>query len=257
MNRQKQSFDSCFEVFLADTPESKKIHYQLRYRVYCDEIGFEDKEQFPAQLEMDEWDSRAVHFLVRHKYTQQWLGGLRMVRHKSHVFPFQESSITHERIPSARYKNSVEISRLCITKEARRFAFRNSAIDAPEENRKISFLHDYRNINRNIMWGLYRAAALYSVRQGIKHWYMLSTPALAYCVKKQGFDIQQIGEAGSRQSVRLPYYLSAKQVLDNSLWLEDYRHDFRLYSDITNDISVDVGGRQVKQIGVISFVSRI
>ncbi len=106
------------------------------------------------------------------------------------------------------------------------------------------------------MWGLYRAAAVYSVRQGIKHWYMLANPALAYSVKKQGFDIQQIGDA-SRQSTRMLYYLSTRQVLENSLLIEDYRHDFRLYSDIATDVSVDMGGRQVKQIGVISYVSRI
>ncbi|WP_371741544.1 PEP-CTERM/exosortase system-associated acyltransferase [Methylomonas fluvii] len=256
LNRQKQYFDNCFEVFLADTRESKKIHYQLRYRVYCDEMGFDDKERFPAQQEIDEWDKSAVHFLVRHKYTQQWLGGLRMVTPKGHVFPFQESSSSHQRLPRGGYKNSVEISRLCVTKEARRFAFRNPAIDLAEENRKISFLHDYRNINRDIMWGLYRAAAVYSVRQGIKHWYMLANPALAYSVKKQGFDIQQIGDA-SRQSTRMLYYLSTRQVLENSLLIEDYRHDFRLYSDIATDVSVDMGGRQVKQIGVISYVSRI
>lgn len=206
---------------------------------------------------MDEWDSAAVHFIVRHRYTGQWLGGMRMVRHKDQVFPFQERSTTYERISSDRCKSSVEISRLCILKEAKRFAFRNSAVDVPEENRKISFLHDYRNMNRNIMWGLYRAAALYSARQGIKHWYMLSSPPLAYFVKKQGFEIQQIGGFNSSQNLRLPYCLNVNQVLENPLWLDDYRNDFRLYSDIDNQFSANMDRRQVTQIGVISFVSRM
>ncbi|OQW79253.1 MAG: PEP-CTERM/exosortase system-associated acyltransferase [Proteobacteria bacterium ST_bin11] len=252
MNRQKQSFDNCFEVFLADTPETKKIHYELRYRVYCEEVGLEDKRRFPDQQEKDEWDNCAVHFLVRHRYTRQWLGGIRMVMHKGQVFPFQESGVAFERLSRDRYKNSVEISRLCIIKEARRFALRNTSVDVTEESRKISFLHDCGNMNRNIMWGLYRAAAIYSARNGIKHWYTLYNPALASLVKKQGFDVQQVGNASPRQSSREPYYLSVKKILENPLWLEDYRNDFRMYSDIDKE----AGRRQVKQIGVVSYVAR-
>ncbi len=36
-------FDDHFEVFLADTRESKEIHYSIRYQVYCEEMGFENK----------------------------------------------------------------------------------------------------------------------------------------------------------------------------------------------------------------------
>lgn len=221
-------------------------------------MGFVNNGQFPGQQEIDEWDSGAVHFIVRHRYTGHWLGGLRMVWPKERIFPFQERSATYKRISSVRYKNAVEISRLCMLKEAKRFASRDSAVDVPEESRKISFLRDYGNKNRNIMWGLYRAAASYSAQRGIKHWYMLSSPALAYFFNKQGFDIQQIGEANNRQSLRLPYCLNVKQVLDNPMWLEGYRNDFRLYSDIGNEFSVNmIERRQVKQIGVISFVSRM
>ncbi|WP_446810185.1 PEP-CTERM/exosortase system-associated acyltransferase [Methylomonas sp. 2BW1-5-20] len=257
MNRQKQFFDNCFEVFLADTPESKKIHYQLRYQVYCDEMGVELNAHFPERLETDEWDSDAVHFLVRHKYNGQWLGCLRLVRHNAHGFPFQERCTTYDKLSKARYKSSVEISRLCVLKSARRFALKSSPMDVPEENRKISFLHDHANMNRNIIWGLYRAAALYSAEHDIKHWYILSSPALAYFVNKEGFDIQQIGDSRHRHNQRLPYYLSVNQVLENPLWREDYRNGYWLYSDLETEFYTATVRRQLKQIGVISFVSRV
>ena len=40
-------FDHNYEVLLANTEESKNIHYKLRYQVYCDEMRFEDKNKFP------------------------------------------------------------------------------------------------------------------------------------------------------------------------------------------------------------------
>ena len=71
--QQKVSFDSNFEVFLADTLEGKQIHYNLRYQVYCDEMGFEDKDSFPDKMESDEWDDNSVHFIVRHRASGQAL----------------------------------------------------------------------------------------------------------------------------------------------------------------------------------------
>ncbi|MBS3963093.1 MAG: GNAT family N-acetyltransferase, partial [Methylomonas sp.] len=72
---EKRFFDSNFEVVLADTFESKLINYNIRYQVYCDEMGFEDKDVFPDEIEFDEWDKNSVHFLVRHKSSENWLGG--------------------------------------------------------------------------------------------------------------------------------------------------------------------------------------
>ena len=98
MITQMHSFDTNFEVFLADTPGSREIHFNLRYQVYCEEMGFEDKDRFPDQMESDEWDDCAVHFLVRHRYTGQWLAAMRLVYHKDSAFPFEEKSRLDEKI---------------------------------------------------------------------------------------------------------------------------------------------------------------
>lgn len=255
MIRQKLSFDSCFEVFLADTPESKEIHYRLRYQVYCDEMGFEDKERFPDRQETDEWDNDAVHFLVRHKYTGQWLGALRLVRHKDYGFPFQERCNLHEKLSRTGYKHAIEISRLCVLKEARRYKPRAYGVD--EGSRNVSFLHDHRNLNRSIMWGLYRAAVVYSAQNDIAHWYILVTPALAYFVNKEGFEMRQIGDPCNHRGQRTPYRLSVNHILKNPLWQQDYRNDYRLYSELMDAFPARLGQRQLRQIGVISFVSRM
>ena len=60
-------FDQHYEVLLADTPESKAIHYSIRYKVYCEEMGFENKDNFHQKQEVDNYDQHSVHFIVRTK----------------------------------------------------------------------------------------------------------------------------------------------------------------------------------------------
>ncbi|MGZ8186120.1 MAG: GNAT family N-acyltransferase, partial [Methylobacter sp.] len=72
-------FDDHFEFFLADTDESKEIHYSIRYQVYCEEMGFENKDDFPLEQEFDEYDNHSTHFIVRHKPTGHWVGAMRLI----------------------------------------------------------------------------------------------------------------------------------------------------------------------------------
>ncbi|MBD9355127.1 PEP-CTERM/exosortase system-associated acyltransferase [Methylomonas albis] len=240
MISEKHSFDSCFEVFFADTPESKRIHYNLRYQVYCDELGYEDKENFPEQMEFDEWDPHAVHFIVRQRYSGQWLGALRLVYQNQASFPFEAKCVPEHRISARQYQQSIEISRLCVLREARRFApraFQPCDMGAEQivkgnGNGNVRYLHTIKNQSRSIMWGLYRAAVIYSARNDIKRWYILVTPSLAHAVKKEGFEMHQVGKACDYRGQRIPYVLDVEHILANSLWQKDYRADYRKYSDL-------------------------
>lgn len=238
---EKQSFDSCFEVFLADTPESKQIQYNLRYQVYCDEMGFEDKDKFPDQLESDEWDDSSAHFLVRHKSSGHWLGGLRLVYHKESLFPFEEWSMPYEKIASKDRQFSVEMSRLCIIKEARRFTSKRFApyglpdMELPENGGNVRSFYNFKNQSRSIMWGLIRAAVLYSARNDLSSWYFVVAPSLACFITKEGFDMRQIGDPCEHRGLRTPYRLSVANILANPLWQKDYKNDFRLYSELVDE----------------------
>lgn len=242
MNSEKQSFDSCFEVILADTPESKQIHYHLRYQVYCEEMGFEDKDKFSDQMEMDEWDDHSVHFLVRHKGSGDWLGGMRLIRHND-LFPFEKWSAPYQQLTEKDRQFSVEMSRLCIVKEARRFTSKRFApYGLPDEeffgeSNKVKSLFDFKNQSRSLMWGLIRAASLYSARHNVADWYFVVAPALACFLTREGLDLRQIGDACDHRGLRNPYRLTVENVLDNPLWLKDYKKGYRRYSDLA-DVSL-------------------
>ena len=176
---QLEFSDSHFDVLLADTSESKRIHYKLRYQVYCDEKKFEDKKQFQDGIERDEWDNDATHFLVRHKFTGQYLGTLRLARSLQYKLPFEKHSSPYRRLNNKQYYSSVEISRLCVIKEARKFIPRSKTTECLQYAEiKSCNIHDYRPLNHELMWRMIRAAALYSYDIGLKEWYILVSPAL-------------------------------------------------------------------------------
>lgn len=238
MASEKQSFDNCFEVFLADTPESRQIHYNLRYQVYCEEMGFEDKTQYPDEMESDEWDDKAVHFLVRHKLSGHWLGGLRLVYNENGPLPFERHSTSHQHISPGQRKISVEMSRLCVIKEARRFSSKRFAPyglpdqEIAAENDKVRSFYNFKNQTRSMIWGLFKAAVDYSAEKNLDYWYFIVAPALAYFIKREGFELSQIGEPCDHKGVRTPYRIAVKNILQNPLWQTDYKNDFYVYSEV-------------------------
>ncbi len=147
MNLKKNPFDDGFEIVIADTPESKKIHYQLRYSVYAEQVGSGYKALFQEQMESDAWDNCAVHFLARHKASGAWVGGLRLVFANNSVLPFAEGCPAYQKIASQTPGSAVELSRLCIVNKPSKNGLNNANFDAGHQG-------------KSVMWGLIRAAGV-------------------------------------------------------------------------------------------------
>lgn len=258
MIEEKRYFDNSFDVFLADTPESLEIHYNLRFRVYCDEMGYEDKERFPDRLEKDHWDENAVHFLVRHRESGCWLGAMRLVKPSGYRFPLEDRCTPYQPLSVNQYRNSVEISRLCVLREARRLNLHRrpaKVLANGEVDRRVSFLQDYKSLSRSVMWGLYRAAVVYCQQTGIRDWYILVTPSLAHAVKREGFEMTQIAEPCGLNGVRTAYRLSVAHILKNPIWEHDYKRDFLRYSDLNDEFAAYGHMRRpLRQIGSVSYI---
>lgn len=80
-----------YEVVLADTEESKQIHYQLRYQIYCLEKGFLKVENPEEEMEKDIYDDKSIHFLV--KSGNRWIGTFRLVIDHLEGLPFYKVSV--------------------------------------------------------------------------------------------------------------------------------------------------------------------
>ena len=240
MISQKKTFDSNFEVFLADTLESQEIHYNVRYKVYCEEMGFEDKELFPNQMEFDEYDSKSVHFLVRHKWSGQWIGAMRLIlSDDGNPFPMEQWCELNEELTSSRYRHSVELSRLCVLKETRRFSAKNLISNATgsrdeinnEEKSNIRLLNQHKNLGLTNMWGLLRAASKYCAAKKIDDLFLFVTSALAFSIRKQGFVLDQLGEPAEHKGKRVPFLWKNSNLLVSSMWETDFIEDLHIFSE--------------------------
>ncbi|WP_026610913.1 PEP-CTERM/exosortase system-associated acyltransferase [Methylocaldum szegediense] len=214
-------FDSRYEVVLADTEDSKEIHYALRYRVFCLEKRFENPTRFGRQMEMDQYDSQAVHFLVKDRVTNNWIAAARLIFNSVESLPI--STVANIEIPE-RLHNVViaEFSRLLILN-----SFRHSQRQAPAEP--------------EILLGLIRAAREYSLSQNTENWVFLCRRAINRILGSVGIAMEQIGPACVYRGIRVPYLMDLNKAFDNVPRVSPRTHQmfsrtqtYFCYSDLYN-----------------------
>jgi N-acyl amino acid synthase of PEP-CTERM/exosortase system len=237
-------FDDYFEVYLADTLESKEIHYSIRYQVYCEEMGFENKDDFPLAREFDEYDNQSVHFIVRHKHSGQWVGAMRLIIKKDQLLPIEKYCALNEPICNNVMHKTVELSRLCVLKEVRR---RFNDIDPPHgicdesqnitETNTVKLLKNHRQCNRSIIWGLLNAATEYCYSANIKNWYFITTSVLERVLRKGQFNMQSIGEPCIHNGERFPFKKDVIDTYQNEVWRKDFKSGYRLFSQMDVQVS--------------------
>lgn len=229
-------FDDHFEVFLADTQESKAIHFSIRYQVYCEELGFENKADFPLEQEYDAYDDRSIHFIVRHKDTGAWVGAMRLIFKNNQPLPMEKNCNLDEHIEYSNSYQSVELSRLCLVKEIRR---RLTDIDPPlgiteysneidETDNVKSFYNHHRN-SRSTIWGLLHAATEYGYNNNIQKCFFLTTNALARVIRKGGLSLLNIGAPCYLNGERYPFKMNVVETYHCEIW-NSYKNGYRHFS---------------------------
>ena len=110
-----------FEIIRANTPDLRELAYLLRYQVYVHEHGFEKPEDHPGEREIDDYDARSLHILLRHRKSGIVVGTARLVlpelTNPGESFPIQTVS-SHPIIQDPEIAaHAVEFSRLAISRE--------------------------------------------------------------------------------------------------------------------------------------------
>ena len=195
------SFDSKYEVFIADCEKSKSLSYRLRYKAYCLESRFENPDQFKLKMEFDENDERSVHFVVRSRKTREWVGSVRLIIGSFCDIPsrkFVQAPKTHLGNEAAKehfasleeFTKVLEISRLSVLER-----FRKPGAGAEDRLEGIT-----------IMIGFLRAGYEYSNKQGYKHCFFTVAPALARILRRMHFHFCQVGSIVDYHGRRIPHY---------------------------------------------------
>ncbi len=117
-------FLTYFEPVVATTQTLKEEAFKIRYRVYCEDLGYEPAEKFPDYQEKDEYDDYSIHYLLRHIPSGLFAGCVRVIQPQGkstyHVFPF-EKLVRHDlNLSPGNRHQFCEISRLAVLPEFRK-----------------------------------------------------------------------------------------------------------------------------------------
>lgn len=182
--------DNRYDIVLADTEESKDIHFKLRYQVYCLEKGFEEAQKFADNLEKDEYDEKAAHFLIRCHATQSWIGTFRIVLDKFHRLPLNDhATVQPEHIPTHE-QLCAEFSRLAVLRtfqEPKSGAITNVQLDC------------------HILMRAINSGVRYAQQAGAAEIAFFCQRSLGKVVDKIGISMQRIGPGSHHRGLRFPF----------------------------------------------------
>ncbi|HEY7166730.1 MAG TPA: GNAT family N-acyltransferase [Candidatus Binatia bacterium] len=182
-------FDDHFEVLLADTPWAKAIHYNLRYRVYCVERGYENPEAFPDGKERDHYDDFSRHFLIRSFESGEWLAALRIIKFPFEALPINRvSQIEKDRLPDLGNAQVAELSRLCAIAPKARLAF-----------------DEIGPVTSWVSMAFMRAARAYALENNIRYLFVLIADSLARILNRAGIEFLPVGPMSEYRGKRRPY----------------------------------------------------
>ncbi|CAG1064703.1 acyl homoserine lactone synthase [uncultured bacterium] len=179
--------------------------YRLRYKVYCEERGFEKPEDHPDGLEIDAFDRHSVHFGAFNEMGEL-IGTARIILNSGDGFPLEKNCVLSSDVSLIERERLGEISRLALKKEYRRRAednfIYNDQGDAPPEFHSVP--NDRRN-RHEIVIGLYKLIYIESRKRGLTHWYTVMAKGLYLLLKRMGIFFQPIGPTIEYHGQRTPY----------------------------------------------------
>ena len=216
-------FEDYFELLPADSGEHVARSQQLRYQVYCVEHHFLNPNDYPDQREIDQFDDRSVHTVLRHRQSGALVATVRLVladeAEPDQHFPIERCEMLRRTIRDHDWivpRHAVgEISRFAVSKEFRRrikeaptsHGLSASLAEGPTEcpTRRFPF----------IAVGLFKAVLAMTARQNVTHWYAVMEPSLLRLLEQFGIKFTPIGPLVDFHGLRQPCIAVAEEVLSS------------------------------------------
>jgi N-acyl amino acid synthase of PEP-CTERM/exosortase system len=216
-------YHDYFQLIPANTEELKKEVYRIRYDVYCRELGWEDADDNPGEMEIDQYDQWSHHCLLLHKPSQRFAGCVRLVRAvpeknrpgiplQAHCHNALDPEILD--IDALPRHSFGEISRLAIRAEFRR---RPGEKENPggTGNKPPSLHPSQRRRFPHIALGLYLGAASIGLAEGLEGVFAMMEPRLARHLRLTGIRFQQVGKILEYHGPRAPFYINRTGLFAN------------------------------------------
>jgi N-acyl amino acid synthase of PEP-CTERM/exosortase system len=216
------SFDRYFSVRLAENATDLRLAQGIRYRVYCEEFGYENPDDCPGELETDEYDARSVHALVMHRETGKAAACVRMVPTQPGVkgfqLPFEKfcgDSVDAGFVESLQLDRSTvcEISRLAVDGAFRR--------RGPQERltrfghvEHMDFSAQERRTLPLIAVSAFLAATAITDHTRYTNVFAMMEPFLPRLMARSGIHFQRAGSDIEYHGNRAPYFTTTQSALE-------------------------------------------
>lgn len=212
-----ETFNKYFDVTVAQTKQQKRDVYGIRYRVYCEEFGFESAEHFSQQMEFDEYDAQSTHCLITHIPTGRPAGCVRMVPTFStevrDPLPFEKycsTCLDNDFIDAlhAPRETMCEISRLAVDG-----AFRKRAGEKQTRCGEVEYLEsavDERRAYPLIAVSAFLASTAVTNLTHRTNVFMMTEPFLPKLLGRSGIVVQRAGEQIDYHGLRAPYFITSQ-----------------------------------------------
>jgi N-acyl amino acid synthase of PEP-CTERM/exosortase system len=184
----------------------------LRYSVYCLECHFLDAQAYPDGLETDSADSISAHFGAFNR-RNELVGYVRLVPADAQgQLPWESRQMClREGIRLPPRAHSAEISRLMVREDyRRRRGDMLSGVAQPDT--EAHEWRDRRTASPQILLTLYRQMYLYSIDNGVRHWYAAMERSLARSLKRLHFAFHQIGAQADYFGPVAPYLADLREL---------------------------------------------
>ena len=194
--------------------------FQLRFKVYCLECGYEDPCDYLNMQESDQYDAVSTHFCAYERESNKIIGTVRIILSSERGFPsLTNSSVNADQLSIIDPDRVGEISRLAISKEYRRrivdeAIHGGNVINLMDEREKRNWRKRYEI---DLVAGLYSCVYAESINIGLTHLYAIMSEGLYTLLLRWGLIWHPIGPAVDYHGMRRPYIAS---ITENMHWFE-------------------------------------
>ncbi len=220
-NNSIEAFNGYFEMVPALSDALKHEVYKLRYQVYCIENSFENPDDYPDNLEFDEFDEHSVHYLIRHRKSGEYAATVRLIlpdaNNPDKLFPLE----IHCEIDNIAMMQLIdrqhlgEVSRLCVSKAFRKRKNDPQALVTNDSDPQDFFSLDERRTFSLISVALIACTVKASYENQIHYSYGSMEPPWFRLVSALGINFKKIGPLVDYHGERWPAIIKVTDMIDS------------------------------------------
>lgn len=217
-----EAFNEFFEMVPATTDALKDQVYRLRYQVYCLEIHGYDPEFFPNRMEIDEFDERSAHYLIKHRKSNGFAATTRLIlpdpQHPSELFPLEQHCQVDKKeiMQPIDRRRLAEVSRFCVSKEFKKRKNETNTLAAVNPNfDEDEFTFNERRTFPHIALALFACLIRASYENDIEYWCASMEPAFLRFISMFGVFPVKVGPMTDYHGDRWPCIIKVDDMLNN------------------------------------------